>query len=43
MNDDIGGAFQLTEIKKKDSRVNLNTQSPDTRASAFHLGKDSNA
>lgn len=43
MNDDIGGAFQLTEIKKKDSRVNLNSQSPDTRGSAFHLGKDSNA
>lgn len=39
MNDDIGlggGAF-MTDLKKTSSRMNLNPQSPDTRASAVRL------
>ena len=46
MNDDIGlggggGAF-LTDLKKTGSRMNLNSQSPDGRASAARLnGKGS--
>lgn len=40
MNDDIGGAF-LTDLKKPSSRMNLNSQSPDGRASAARLPKGS--
>ena len=40
MNDDIGlggGGSFLTDLKKPSSRMNLNSQSPDTRASAVRL------